>query len=63
MPYSNDTCRAIDRYVDNAGPTVYRFQVSLTQAEITAIRKAQQLDESATAAIRRLALERARGAA
>ena len=62
MSYSN-TCRALDGYVDNAGPTVYRFQVSMTQAEITAIRKAQQPDESATAAIRRLALERARGAA
>ena len=57
-----DTCRGLDRYADNRGPSVFRLQVSMTQAEIAIIRKAQQPDESATAAIRRLALERARGA-
>ena len=43
------------------GPSVYKLQVSMTQAEIAIIRKVQQPDESATAAIRRLALERAKG--
>ena len=56
-----DTCRDLDRYVDNRGPSVFKIQVSMTQAEIAIIRKVQQPDESATAAIRRLALERAKG--
>lgn len=43
------------------GPTVFKLQVSMTQSEIAIIRKVQQPDESATAAIRRLALERAKG--
>ena len=60
MTYDN-TCRALDQYVDNRGPSVFKVQVSMTQAEIAIIRKVQQPDESATAAIRRLALERARG--
>ena len=45
------------------GPSVYKLQVSMTQSEIAIIRRAQLPDESATAAIRRLALERARGVA
>ena len=58
-----NTFRAPDSYVDNRGPSVFRIQVSMTQSEIAIIRKAQQPDESATACIRRLALDRARGVA
>ena len=57
-----DTLRALEDHCIQ-GPSVFKIQVSMTQAEIAIIRKVQQPDESATAAIRRLALERARGVA
>lgn len=53
-----DTCRALDRYVDQA-PTVFRLKVAISEAEMAMLRRSFLPGESATQAIRRLALAKA----